>query len=74
MVELVAWYGCELWLLKREEQRKLLALEIDYVRSARVCRFSKKILNSIIRSKIKAEQPILNRIQRRQLNIWDQEA
>ena len=36
MVELVAWYGCELWLLKREEQRKLLALEMNYLRSASV--------------------------------------
>ena len=27
MVESVAWYGCEVWLLKREEQRKLVALE-----------------------------------------------
>ena len=27
----MACYGCEVWLLKREEQRKLLALELDYV-------------------------------------------
>ena len=39
MVESVACYGCEVWLLKTEEQRKLLALEIDYLRrSARVSR------------------------------------
>ena len=34
MVEWVAWYTCEVWLLKTEEQRKLLALEIDYLRSS----------------------------------------
>ena len=31
MVESEACYGCEVWLLKTEEQRKLLALEIDYI-------------------------------------------
>ena len=36
MVESVACYGCEVWLLKREEQ---LALEKDYLRSARMSRF-----------------------------------
>ena len=30
-VKSVACYGCEVWLLKREEQRKLLSLEIDYL-------------------------------------------
>ena len=37
MIESVACYGCEVWLLKTEEQRKLLALKMDYLRrSARV--------------------------------------
>ena len=35
VVESVACYGCEVWLLKTEEQTKLLALEMDYLRSAR---------------------------------------
>ena len=40
VVESVACYVCEVWLLKTEEQRKLLALEMDYLRrSARVSRF-----------------------------------
>jgi len=39
MVKSVACYGCEVRLLKMEEQSKLLALEIDYLRkSARVSR------------------------------------
>ena len=42
MVESVSFYGCEVWILKREEQRKLLALEIDYsIKSARVSRLQK---------------------------------
>ena len=42
MVELVPFYGCEVWLLKREEQRKLLAQEMDYLRrSARMSSYKK---------------------------------
>ena len=70
IVEPVACYGCEVWLLKTEEQRKLLALEMDYLRrSARVSRLQ-KIPNTAIRKKMQAEQSILDRIQRRQLN-WN---
>ena len=37
MVESVACYGCEVWLLKREQQSKLLAVEMNYLRmSARM--------------------------------------
>ena len=42
MVQSVACCGCEVWLLKTEEQRKLSALEMDYLRrSARVFRLQK---------------------------------
>ena len=45
MVESVACYGCEVWLLKTEEQKKLLALEMDYLRrSAKILRQKKKRL------------------------------
>ena len=58
----MACYGCEVWLLKTEEQRKLLALEMDYLRrSARVSRLQ-KIPNTTIRSKMQAEQSVLDRI------------
>ena len=66
MVKSVACYGCEVWLLKREEQRKLLALEMDFLRSARVSRLQ-KIPNTTNRSKMQAEQSILDRIKRKQL-------
>jgi len=58
VIESVACYGCELWLLKTEEQRKLLALEMDYLRrSARVSRLQ-KIPNITIRSKMQTKQSI----------------
>ena len=69
MVGSVASYGCEAWLLKIEEQRKLLVLEMDYLRSASVFRLQ-KIPNTTIRSNKQAEQSILDRIQRRQLKWY----
>ena len=70
IVASVAYYGCEVWLLKTEEQRKLLALEMDYFRrSARMFRLQ-QIPTTTIRSKILAEQSILDRIQRRQLKWY----
>ena len=58
-----------MWFLKREEQRKLLALEMDYLRSTSV-QITKKIPNTTIRSKMQAEQSILDRMQRRQLKWY----
>ena len=53
MINSVACYGSELWILKTEEQTKLLALEMYYLRrSARVSRLQ-KIPNT--RSKIVIE-------------------
>ena len=57
MVESVACYGCEVWLLKTEEQIKLLTLEMDYLRSARMFGLQ-KIPNPTIWSKMQAEQLI----------------
>ena len=70
MVESVACYGCEVWLLKTEEQIKLSALEMDYLRrSTRVSRLQ-KISNTTLKSKMQAEQSILDIIQRRQLKWY----
>ena len=56
MVESVAYYGCEIWLLMWKEQRKLLVLEMDYLRrSARVSRLQ-KIPNTAIRNKMQNNQ------------------
>ena len=41
MVESIAYYGCEVRLLNGKEKMELLALEIDYLRSARVSRLQK---------------------------------
>jgi len=51
VVESVACYGCELWLLMTEEQSILLALVMDYLRSARVS-ILQKIPNTTIRIKM----------------------
>jgi hypothetical protein len=66
MVECLACYGCEFLLLTREWQRKLLALEMNYLtRSARVLRLQQKISNISNSSKMQAEKYILDRIQRK---------
>ena len=71
MAKSVACYECEVWLLKGEEQRKLLALEMDYLRrSANVSRLQ-IIPITTIRSKIQAEQSILDRTHRRQLKWYE---
>ena len=57
MVESVACYGCEVWLLKREKQRKLLVLEMDY-KASRL----QTIPNTTIRSKMQVEQSILTEL------------
>ena len=58
----MACYGCEVWRLKTEEQRQLLAPEMDYLRrSASVSRLQKNS-NTAIRSKMQAEQLVLDRI------------
>ena len=62
MVESVACYGCEVWLLNKEEQRKLLALKMDYLRSARMSRLQKSQTPSL--------GAILVKIQRRQLKWY----
>ena len=51
MVESVTCYGCEVWLLKTEEQRKLLVLEMDYLRrSASVTDYKKRLGKSMVES------------------------
>ena len=67
MVESVAYYGCEVWHLKTEEQQKLSALEMDYLRRSVSVSRLQKIPTTTIRSKIQAVQSILDRIQRRHL-------
>ena len=56
MVELVACYGCEVWLVKRLKQRKLFALEMDYLRRSATVSSLQKIQNLAIMSKIQVEQ------------------
>ena len=56
--------------LRQKNNKKPLALEMDYLRrSAGVCKLQ-KIPNTTIRSKMQAEQSTLDRIQRRQLKSY----
>ena len=62
-----ACYGCQVGLLKREEQRKLSHLETDYLRNQLAYPDYKK---SRTRSKLHAEKSNLGIIQRWQLKWY----
>ena len=55
MVDSEVYYGCEVWFLKAEGQNKLLAHEIDYLRSVRVYRLQ-EISNSTNKNQMQAEK------------------
>ena len=67
MIQSVAYYICEVWLLKRKEQRDFLALEVDYLRRSASAQVKKKKKNSktAISCKMQAEKSILDRIKRK---------
>ena len=69
MVKSVACYGYRVWLLKREEQRKLLALEMDFLR--RSATDTKKSQTPQIRAKCKQNNQFYT-IQRTQLKWYEQ--
>ena len=52
MIESVTYYVCKVWLFKTEEQRKLLALEMDYLRRSAIVPRLQKIPNTTIRRKM----------------------
>ena len=71
MVESVTCYGCEVWFLKTEEQRKLIALEMDYLmRSDRMSRLVKNP-KPHHQEQNASRTPISDRIQRGNLNSMD---
>ena len=59
-VESIACYGCEVWLFKREEQRKLLALVCSDYKKSQTPAFGANANRTI-------NQSILDRIQRRKM-------
>ncbi|XP_030752232.1 uncharacterized protein LOC115879476 [Sitophilus oryzae] len=68
MVESVLCYGSELWALREEDKRRILAVEMDYLRrSARVSRLQ-RVRNEEIRNRTSAQETvIIRRIEKRSL-------
>jgi hypothetical protein len=67
LVESVLLYGSEIWTLKYYRKR-LQAVEMDYLRrSARVSRLE-HISNQEIRTRMNAEESIIDRIKNKGLN------
>ena len=70
MVESMVCYCSEVWFMKREEERKQIALEMDYLVRSNKLSTLQLITNFKIRSKIKTEKSMLDSIQRRQLKMY----
>ncbi|XP_030761519.1 uncharacterized protein LOC115886486 [Sitophilus oryzae] len=67
MVESVLCYGSEIWALREEDKRRVLAVEMDYLRrSARVSRLQ-RVRNEEIRNRTSAQETLIQRIEKRGL-------
>lgn len=67
MVESVLCYGSEIWALREEDKRRVLAVEMDYLRrSARVSRLQ-RVRNEEIRNRTSAQETVIQRIEKRGL-------
>ena len=71
LVESVLCNNSEVWVVNAEYKRKLLAVEMDYLRrSAGVSRLQ-RIRNQEIRRRMKAEENVIDRIEKRKLKmVW----
>jgi hypothetical protein len=68
LVGSVLCYGCETWIINEQYQRRINAVEMDYLRrSARVSRLE-HMNNEEIRKRMDAEESAIERIQKRGLN------
>jgi hypothetical protein len=68
LVESVLLYGSEIWTLKNYYRKILQAVEMDYLRrSARVSRLE-HVSNQEIRTRMNAEESIIDRIKNKGLN------
>jgi hypothetical protein len=68
LVESVLLYGSEIWTLIEYYRKRLQAVEMDYLRSARVSRLE-HIRNQEIRTRMNAEESIIDRIKNKGLGL-----
>ena len=67
MVETVLTYGCEVWALREEDKRRLITVEMDYLRrSARKSKIQ-RVRNEDIRDMMTANETVTDRIEKRSL-------
>lgn len=67
MVESVLSYGCEVWSMNADIKRKLIAVEMDYLRrSAGVSRME-HVTNIEIRNRMGANETVVDRVEKRSL-------
>ncbi|XP_030758935.1 uncharacterized protein LOC115884480 [Sitophilus oryzae] len=67
MVESVLCYGSMIWALREEDKRRIMAVEMDYLRrSARVSRLQ-RVRNEEIKNRTSAQETVIQRIKKRGL-------
>lgn len=67
MVETVLCYGSEVWTLREEEKKKVLAVEMDYLRRSSRTSRRERVTNVQIRNSMAATETVIDRIQKRSL-------
>ena len=60
-------YGSECWCLKREDERKLLVVEMSWLKGILGKSRRERIRNEIIREKMEQKEAIVDRIRKRRL-------
>lgn len=63
-------YGFELWTIKEEDKRISNAVEIDYLRRIRRTSRLERVQNEQIRSKMKAKETMIDRIEKKSLKLF----
>ena len=70
VVESVACYGSELWHLKREEQRKLLPIVMDYLSQLEGSDYKKKSQTPALGAKCKQNNQFFTEVKKSTEMVW----
>ena len=63
----VFMYGSECWILRKEDERRLLVAEISWLRKIRGRSRRERIRNEKTREELGAEETVIEKIKRRRL-------
>lgn len=70
LVEPVLLYGSECWTLRKEDERRLLVVEMSWLRRIKGISRRDKIRNTTTRRELRAEETVIEKIQKRRLKWY----